>query len=477
MGFGSHLFTVLPTPGHTLGSISLSLQIDDRKLIFCGDLMAGSGKVWSLASTQWTYNGGEGLAYTVLSALDLKDNRPDLLLPSHGDPISEPDQAIDLLVHFLSRMMAYRNKNGRLFDWRAHPYERISPHLLVNLTGMSDTYVLLSDRGKALLIDFGYDFMVGDPSGSDRASRRPWLYSIPALKRDFGVTQIVAAIPTHYHDDHVAGLNLLREVEGTEVWAAENYAHILTHPAEYDLPCLWYDPIPVDRVLDFGRLIAWEEYTLELYPLPGHTRYAAAISFQIDGQRYLAIGDQYEVEEDGTFRWNYVYPNRFQPGDYRASADLICRLHPDVILTGHWGPHKATPALFDWLVELGDSLEQLHSQVNMPEAQGCCPDAFAARIQPYQVTAAGGGRLQFQVDIHNPYPRPVVACLRPVVPPGWDLAEREIEILIEGQATGLIHFYVTPPPGLRVRRARLAVDVTIGDRKFGQQAEALVTLE
>ena len=34
-------------------------------------------------------------------------------------------------------------------------------------------------------------------------------------------------MPTHYHDDHVAGFNLLREVEGTEVWSPENVAPIL----------------------------------------------------------------------------------------------------------------------------------------------------------------------------------------------------------------------------------------------------------
>ena len=43
-----------------------------------------------------------------------------------------------------------------------------------------------------------------------------------SLQREFGVSRIDVAIPTHYHDDHVAGFNLLREVEGTEVWAPES---------------------------------------------------------------------------------------------------------------------------------------------------------------------------------------------------------------------------------------------------------------
>src|SRR5439155_10321144 len=109
------------------------------------------------------------------------------------------------------------------------------------------------------------------------------------------------------------------------------------HPSTYDLPCLWYDPIPVDRVLPLNRAIQWEEYTLTLYEQPGHTLYAVAIAFEVDGKRVLAIGDQYQGP--GGYQWNYVYENRFQMGDYRRSAELYKQINPDVILSGHSEPH------------------------------------------------------------------------------------------------------------------------------------------
>ena len=76
------------------------------------------------------------------------------------------------------------------------------------------------------------------------------------------MTTIDACIPTHYHDDHVAGFSLLQRRYGTKVMCAESFADIISHPADYDLPCLWYDPIKVDQVLPLNQPFMWEEYEL-----------------------------------------------------------------------------------------------------------------------------------------------------------------------------------------------------------------------
>jgi glyoxylase-like metal-dependent hydrolase (beta-lactamase superfamily II) len=329
--FGAYSLTVLPTPGHTTGSISLLVELNRQRLLFSGDLIYAPGKVVSLSATQWTYNGAEGVAAGLASLLDLQDRGFDLLLPSHGDPIEDPQSAIALLIERFWELLQRRKENPRLFQLRECPYQPAlpigegsngggTPHLLMHHASMANMYALLSESGKALFIDFGYDFVTGIPAGSDRTSRRPWLYTLPTLKAQFGVKKVDVVLPTHYHDDHVAGCNLLRRVEGTKVWAAENFADILEHPDRYDLPCLWFDPIPVDRCLPLGQHITWEEYTLRLHPLPGHTRYAIAVEFEVDGLRVLAAGDQYQGD-DG-LAWNYVYQNRYAIGDYTNTAEL-----------------------------------------------------------------------------------------------------------------------------------------------------------
>ena len=477
--FGAVDVLTLPTPGHTAGSVTYVVDVDGRRLAFTGDLITAPGKVWSLAATQWTYTGIEGLGSTILSGLDLLDRQPDVLLPAHGDAIDDPRRAIALLNRRLQRLIDLRSPEWTVEKLRAEPYLPISRHLLRNRTSVANTYALLSDDGAALLLDFGYDFTTGLPAGTDRSSRRPWLETIPALKRNHGVDRIEVAIPTHYHDDHVAGFNLLRDVEGTQVWAPENMDTILEQPTRYDLPCLWYDPIPVDRTLHFGRPFRWHEYELRVHALPGHTLYAAAIEFEVDGRRVLATGDQ----QDG--RWvagerpemlNYQYRNRFGIDDFRRSALLYRRVRPDLIIGGHWTPRPVTDDYLDELVRAGDALARVHRDLLPLDDVDFGAEGFGARIEPYRSEVRGGDALALSVLVRNPFRRAGEATLRLVVPGGWDVAPHECRVGLAARGDGVATFEVRPPSGATARRARVAVDMSVGDTRFGQQAEALVTV-
>jgi glyoxylase-like metal-dependent hydrolase (beta-lactamase superfamily II) len=464
--FEDRAFTVVPTPGHTIGSITLLTEADGQRLAFTGDLIYSAGKVWSLAATQWSYNGGEGIAGSILSLLDLKERQPDLLLPSHGEPMGP--EAIDPTVQGLADLRTLRRQNPRLFLLRETPFERVTPHLLKNRTSMSDAYILLSESGKALAIDFGYDFMFGPAAGADRASRRPWLYNLPALKRGFGVSNIDVVLPTHYHDDHVAGLNLLRDVEGTQVWAPFLFADVLERPSRYDLPCLWYDPIPVDRRLPLGEPVQWEEYTLTLYPLSGHTYYAVAIAFEVDGKKVVAVGDQQESD----LKLNYVYKNGFRIHDYVDTAELYHTLQPDLFLTGHWGAHEVTPAWLASLTERGADLERFHQELLPPAVVA----GDGVRIRPYQSTVHAGGHAHLEVLVRNPFNRPEEAEVRLALPPGWTAEPLVATAMLPENGSSVISFTVMPPHGLTARRVPVAADLTVGGRRFGQQAEALITV-
>lgn len=476
--YGGFDVTTVPTPGHTVGSVSYLVEVAGRRLAFAGDLIYGPGRVWSLAAMQWTYTGLEGAAATLLSLRELAERRVDVVLPAHGAPIDEPGPAFALLETRLRALLdSRRDRPWDLEGWRDRPFEVLSPHLLRNRTSMATTYVLLSDTGGALFLDFGYDMITGLAGGDDRAARRPWLASLRALRRDFGVDRVEVALPTHYHDDHVAGMNLLREVEGTEVWAERSVAEVLAAPHRYDLPCLWYDPIPADAVLTTGRPVRWHEYEITTYPLPGHTLYAVAIAVEVDGRRVLATGDQQDggwVDGERTEVLNYQYANRFRPDDFVASALLYRRLRPQLMISGHWSPRAVDDAYLDMLLARGEDLARLHRELLPLSDVDFGAEGFGARIEPYRSALAAGAWLELAVAAVNPFPdaRPVRVEL--ALPAGWVAEPPAATAHAGGGESVVLAFRVRAAADARGRRYRIGADLTVGERRFGQHAEALV---
>jgi glyoxylase-like metal-dependent hydrolase (beta-lactamase superfamily II) len=470
---GDHEIYALPTPGHTLGSVSYLVSVDGRRLAFVGDLLYGEGKVWSLAATQWSYSGIEGEAATILSCLMLGEREPDVLLPAHGEPIDDPDRALALTRTRMQDLIDLRiEQPGDVAGRFRQPWEPLTPHFLRNRASFAHCFALLSESGAALLVDFGYDQSVVAWGYSDRGARRPLLTSTDVLHRDFGVERIEAAITTHYHDDHVAGLNLLRAVEGTQVWAPENVAPILEDPLRYDLPCLWFEPIAVDRRLSLGESFRWHEYEVGIYPLPGHTLYAAAIGVDVDGVRVLATGDQQAVAPDRDIP-NYQYRNRFRFDDFVASAELYRSLQPNLLVGGHWPPREVTPAYLDRLLADAKRVAELHRELLPLDDVDFGGEGFGARIEPYRSAVAVGGVVELDVAVRNPFDRPGTAVVRLVVPEGWSALPpvHEMELAALSESTVRFEVRVGASPA---RRARVGADLTVGDRPFGLQAEALV---
>ena len=441
----------LPTPGHTPGSVTYLVD----GYAFTGDLIHSPGKVWSAAALQWSYVGLEGAALTMASLVQLLDHEPAVLLPSHGGPMADPPTAVretcEALSELINVRLGMRTDMLRKLD---DPFVELSPHLLMNHTSESRSYVLLSDSGTALLIDYGYDLSTGIPQGGDRYTVRPWLPSLRALQRDYGIERVEVAVPTHYHDDHVAAFNLVREVHGTEVWASGPVAHVLENPTHYDLPCLWYEPIPCERHVPDGTSVRWREYELDMHALPGHTLYASAIGFEVDGRRVLATGDQQTsswVPDQVAEIPNFQYANLFRPDDFAASAALYQRLQPELMISGHWQPRIITQDYLDELTRLGEEVARVHRDLLVPD-----DPVFTGgvSITPYRVEAVDGQPFELRVS----YPG-----ARLVLPAGWDCKQVDEHL-----------FLVVPHVREPVRRARIAAEITRDNRYLGQLAEALV---
>ncbi|MCU1490171.1 MAG: fold metallo-hydrolase [Acidimicrobiaceae bacterium] len=478
--YGDLRALAFPTPGHTVGSVTYLVDWAGERLAFSGDLLYAPGKLWSLAATQWSYTGVEGLVATMSSCHELGHKSPELLLPSHGALMDDPLPALAQVEQRLQHLVDnWREQEWNVLEWYREPWEQLSPHLLRNRTSIATSYALLSDSGGALLLDYGYDICGGMLGPSDRAARRPLLASLRHLKQRYGVERIEVAVPTHYHDDHVAAFNLLRESEGTEIWAADNVAPILEEPTRYDLPCLWHDPIPVARTIASSQPVVWREYELTFHPLPGHTLFASAISFETDGLRVLASGDQqnggWDKQGDREVL-NYQYRNRFRIDDFSESATLYRKLRPDLMISGHWAPKKVTEPYLEMLAERGDELARLHRQILPLEEVDFGAGGFGARIEPYRASIVAGVPLELNVTVKNPFHSDEDAEVELVVPSGWRALPPRRSLRLAPLQEAELNFEVVAT-GTRASRARIAVELRVGSQDFGQQAEALVNVE
>jgi hypothetical protein len=173
---------------------------------------------------------------------------------------------------------------------------------------------------------------------------------------------------------------------------------------------------------------------------------------------------------------NYQYRNGFRFDDYTRSAQLYRRLRPDLIIGGHWVPRPVTDDYLDELLRAGDALAAAHRDLLPLDAVDFGAAGFGARIEPYRSEIVAGDAVELTVTVRNPFNRLDEATVRMVGPAGWAIGPAECRVGLGARDDGTVTFEVRPPKDATVRRARVAADLSVGGVRFGQQAEALITV-
>ena len=257
-----------------------------------GDLIAGHGRVPTLHDLQWQYGMPDAVGAALHSAVTLARREPATLLPSHGAPIDEAGASLRALVgslRDLAGLLAEIRRNRLWTTWPSsvdQPLTQVLPHLWVNSHSVANTYALVDDDGDALILDYGF------PSWDHFfADQRFVAHTLDEFRAEAGLRRVRATVPSHYHDDHLAGVPWLQREHGAEAWIHDSFAGIVAEPARYDLPCLLAEPIRVDRVLADGDLVEHAGAALETFHMPGHTMFALGLAGVLDGVRVAYTGD------------------------------------------------------------------------------------------------------------------------------------------------------------------------------------------
>jgi hypothetical protein len=151
------------------------------------------------------YGGTEGIDLGSYALIPLDEQRPELLCPSHGEPLNDPGDGIR---ETRRKLVDYVKFQGGVASVENRPFA-VSPHLVANFQTTSSFYAIVSNSGKAMFIDYGsastIHFNNFQVATAPTQRMRFVEHTIGDLKRDFGVNSVDVAMPSHMHDDHMNG--------------------------------------------------------------------------------------------------------------------------------------------------------------------------------------------------------------------------------------------------------------------------------
>lgn len=473
--WGPYAFTVLPAAGHTLGSLALLVTIDGVQVAFTGDLLYAAGKVHTMYDMQYNYGAVDGVEAAIMSLGNLARRRAQLLCPSHGDPMHDADSAIrqtrDNLASF------FRLMSGGVLPVDEIDFVPVLPHVLAATYACSYFYVITSDSGKALLVDFGApNYALFSPAQrhfEDGEQVRFMEHSLERLRTQYGVNKIEAVLPSHYHDDHVNGIPYLQRELGVECWAYENMREILENPRGELIGCVMPTPIRVQRTFRDGERLRWEGLEFTIHYAPGHADYHMGMFGMIDGHSVAFSGDNIFPLNGCTP--DLIYRNHMHKTSHQQTARLYLEYMPEILCAGHDLQREVKPSVYQAFATKSLQMTQLFERLLPGEANLGLEPSWT-QIYPYQSLACPGDNLDLEIRMTNFLPRRVEAQVRLVLPEGWSCDPDVVKLAISAgeRSAARVHVHIPADYQFRYPRLAIAADAVFDGRHVGQICEATV---
>jgi glyoxylase-like metal-dependent hydrolase (beta-lactamase superfamily II) len=432
----------------------------------------------TLHDLQWQYGMPDAVGAALHSAVGLARRAPRRLLPSHGQPMDDGPTALAELagnLRTLARHLSEIRRNRVWTTWPSsvdQPIAHPLPHLWFNGLSVANTYALVDDAGDALILDYGF------PSWDHLfADQRFAAHTLDAFRDEAGLRRVKAAIPSHYHDDHLAGVPWLQREHGAQAWIHQSFAEIATAPERFDLPCLWAEPIRVDRILADGDLVEHAGARLEAFHMPGHTMFALGLGGTLDGVRVAYTGDNLLAGSLSPLRAAApIYRNVMRHDSIRVGVERLIGYEPELLLTGHTGALEVTRADLDefvaWARELELIVERLAPVPGLPDE---ALDPYPGWFDPYRGTVPPGGTLATTVIVRNHAPIARDARVRIRMPRGWTASPADATVLVPGRGgTASLPVTIAVPGDTAAGRAVVTVDLHLGSESRGEVAETLI---
>jgi len=402
------------TPGHTRDHFAFAARKgkDGKLLVFSGDALAQSGKLWTPFSTDWDHWTDLGLKPTAASLRKLADLKPAALLPAHGVPIvadtvtalTRTAEAVEEMAFLKSFERFTKERLGKEPKYNylapdqvksigALPWTKVSDHLF--LTG--NTYVLKSRDGP---------FLVVDPFGPRIAEQ------IATVKKAEKLGDMEVILFSHAHNDHYNGVHALPDRDRFKVWTLDAIAGAIADPYVLRAPFLDPRPVKIDRRLKDGETAMWREYKLVFHFFPGQSEFTMAVETTIDGKKCLFTADNFFHQDMFSGSGGWMGLNRSFPPRYAQSAQKVLDLAPEWVLAEHGGPFEFSAEDFKRRVRWGQVSGEAADALSVSGSHRRDWDPNRLTVQPLLVKAAPGAKVKAELVAANLQRRPDKVTMR-----------------------------------------------------------------
>jgi glyoxylase-like metal-dependent hydrolase (beta-lactamase superfamily II) len=481
LAWGPAKITVLPTPGHTDGSVSYLVEVDGRRVVFCGDALYDVGQVWDIHSlqkgTQTTdYHGFLGArAQLAKSLAAVKATKCDCLVPSHGRVMTNPAKAIDTLLERLEvcydryvAISALRHYFPKLFA----EYAGRAGHMPIRkgkappacLRHFGTTWMLVSKDKSAFVMDCGGPQVVAElkrrlRSGRIRAVEGLWI--------------------THYHDDHVNAVPAFQKTFDCPLITDRSVADIISDPLAWRLPCISPSKARVDRATKDGESWKWHEFKMTAYRFPGQTLYHGGLLVEHKGLRMFFSGDSFTMAGID----DYCTSNRNWLGrgvGFDRCVALMAKLKPTHIFNCHVDvAFTFTPDECRLMRANLAEREKLYGQIVPWDHANYGMDEPWVRCHPYEQRCRVGARAAFDVVVTNHSSQAHPAACRAVLPRAWGAAQkptRRTRAQVAAKTEGRLRLSFPVPRDVKPGRYVIPIDLRYADWDLPQFTEAIVVV-
>src|SRR5690606_13512843 len=124
----------------------------------------------------------------------------------------------------------------------------------------------------------------------------------------------------------------------------------------------------------------------------------------------------------------------------------------------------------------GIELERLHRELLPLDEADFDAEGVGAWIRPYESETVPGEEMFLEVEVRNPAASREEVAVTMSWPPNWARRAATATVTLDPGEHGWLKFDIVVPDVPAVHRAVITADLRVGDRRYGQLAEALVTI-